>query len=182
MLRNRLRLKNRPGVALAVVAVSLVGLLAIMALAIDMGMMYSSRSEAQRVADAAALAGASAFLDPQYATPSAALMPARAQAYDYALQNYVLGELVDSSETNVTIDTNLRRVTVIMFRMLTQVPSYVAIGMWFVFQIVSGMGVFGGGSQGGGVAYMAHIGGFICGFVLVRFFAIGLQPKSYESY
>ena len=116
MLRNRLRLKNRPGVALAVVAVSLVGLLAIMALAIDMGMMYSSRSEAQRVADAAALAGASAFLDPQYATPSAALMPARAQAYDYALQNYVLGELVDSSETNVTIDTNLRRVTVIINR------------------------------------------------------------------
>jgi membrane associated rhomboid family serine protease len=75
-----------------------------------------------------------------------------------------------------------RRVTVIMFRMLTQVPSYVAIGMWFVFQIVSGMGVFGGGSQGGGVAYMAHIGGFICGFLLVRIFAIGLPPKSYESY
>ena len=33
-----------------------------------------------------------------------------------------------------------RRVTVIMFRALTQVPSYVAIGMWFVFQIVSGLG------------------------------------------
>src|SRR4029079_12066261 len=30
-----------------------------------------------------------------------------------------------------------RRVTVIMFRMLTQVPSYVAIGMWFVFQLIS---------------------------------------------
>jgi membrane associated rhomboid family serine protease len=50
--------------------------------------------------------------------------------------------------------------------------------MWFVFQIVSGLGLFGGGSQGGGVAYMAHIGGFICGLVLVRFFAIGLAPKS----
>jgi membrane associated rhomboid family serine protease len=75
-----------------------------------------------------------------------------------------------------------RRVTVIMFRMLTQVPSYVAIGMWFVFQIVSGLGLFGGGSQGGGVAYMAHIGGFVCGFLLVRFFAIGLPPKDYESY
>jgi membrane associated rhomboid family serine protease len=75
-----------------------------------------------------------------------------------------------------------RRVTVIMLRMLTQVPSYVAIGMWFVFQIVSGLGVFGGGSQGGGVAYMAHIGGFIWGLLLVRLFAIGLSPKSYESY
>jgi membrane associated rhomboid family serine protease len=66
-----------------------------------------------------------------------------------------------------------RRVTVIMFRMLTQVPSYVAIGMWFVFQLISGLGVFGGGSQTGGVAYAAHVGGFIAGLVLVKLFAVG---------
>jgi membrane associated rhomboid family serine protease len=66
-----------------------------------------------------------------------------------------------------------RRVTVIMLRMVTQVPSYVAIGMWFVFQLVAGMGVFGEGSQTGGVAYGAHIGGFIAGAVLIRLFAIG---------
>src|SRR5947207_971601 len=64
-----------------------------------------------------------------------------------------------------------RRVTVIMFRTLTQVPSYVAIGMWFLFQLVSGLGIFGGGSQAGGVAYAAHVGGFIAGLVLVRIFA-----------
>jgi membrane associated rhomboid family serine protease len=75
-----------------------------------------------------------------------------------------------------------RRVTVIMFRALTQVPSYVAIGMWFVFQLVSSLGMFGGGSQVGGVAYAAHIGGFIAGFLLIRVFAIGLAPRSYESY
>ncbi len=75
-----------------------------------------------------------------------------------------------------------RRVTVILFRTLTQVPSYVAIGMWFVFQIVSGIGMLGGEAQGGGVAYMAHIGGFVCGMLIVRLFAIGLPPKSYESY
>jgi len=66
-----------------------------------------------------------------------------------------------------------RRVTVIMFRMLTQVPSYVAIGMWFVFQLISGLGVFGGGSQTGGVAYAAHVGGFVAGLVLVKLFAVG---------
>src|SRR5262245_8301487 len=54
-----------------------------------------------------------------------------------------------------------RRVTVIMLRMITQVPAYVAIGMWFVFQLVSSLGMFGGGSQVGGVAYAAHIGGFV---------------------
>jgi membrane associated rhomboid family serine protease len=69
-----------------------------------------------------------------------------------------------------------------LFRMLTQVPSYVAIGMWFVFQLVSGLGIFGGGSQVGGVAYAAHIGGFIAGLLLVRVFAIGMAPRSYESY
>lgn len=75
-----------------------------------------------------------------------------------------------------------RRVTVIMFRTLTQVPSYVAIGMWFVFQLVSGLGMLGGGAQAGGVAYAAHVGGFIAGLLLVRVFAIGLPPRSYESY
>jgi membrane associated rhomboid family serine protease len=66
-----------------------------------------------------------------------------------------------------------RRVTVLLFRMVTQVPSYVAIGMWFLFQIISSLGVFGGGSQTGGVAYGAHIGGFIAGLVLVKLFAVG---------
>jgi membrane associated rhomboid family serine protease len=75
-----------------------------------------------------------------------------------------------------------RRVTVILFRALTQVPSYVAIGMWFVFQLISGLGMLGGGAQAGGVAYAAHVGGFVAGLLLVRIFAIGLAPRSYESY
>ena len=71
-----------------------------------------------------------------------------------------------------------RRVTVFLFRMLTQVPAYVAIGMWFVFQLISGLGLLGGGSQQGGVAYAAHIGGFIAGLVLVKFFTIGRTASS----
>ena len=66
-----------------------------------------------------------------------------------------------------------RRVTVILLRFLTQVPAYVAIGIWFAFQLISGLGFLGGGSQTGGVAYAAHIGGFLAGLVLVKFFAIG---------
>lgn len=69
-----------------------------------------------------------------------------------------------------------RRVTVILFRFLTEVPAYVAIGLWFAFQLVSGLGLLGGGSQLGGVAYAAHIGGFIAGVALVKFFMIGRQP------
>src|SRR6267142_2278056 len=66
-----------------------------------------------------------------------------------------------------------RRVTVIMFRFLTDVPAYVAIGIWFAFQLISGVGILGGGSQLGGVAYAAHIGGFVAGLVLVKVFTIG---------
>jgi membrane associated rhomboid family serine protease len=54
-----------------------------------------------------------------------------------------------------------RPVRVLMGGMLTNVPSYVMIGLWFVTQLVSG---FGG--QSDGVAYWAHIGGFVAGLVL----------------
>ncbi len=66
-----------------------------------------------------------------------------------------------------------RRVTVILFRFLTDVPAYVAIGVWFAFQLISGLGMLGGGSQQGGVAYAAHVGGFVAGLVLIKFFTIG---------
>ena len=66
-----------------------------------------------------------------------------------------------------------RRVTVILFRFLTDVPAWVAIGIWFAFQLISGLGMLGGGSQTGGVAYAAHVGGFIAGLVLIKFFEIG---------
>jgi len=70
-----------------------------------------------------------------------------------------------------------RRVTVLLFRFLTDVPAYVAIGIWFAFQLISGLGMFGGGSQQGGVAYGAHIGGFIAGLVLIKLFDIGRGPQ-----
>lgn len=66
-----------------------------------------------------------------------------------------------------------RRVTVILFRFLTDVPAYVAIGLWFAFQLISGLGILGGGNQQGGVAYAAHIGGFLAGLVLIKFFDSG---------
>ena len=72
-----------------------------------------------------------------------------------------------------------RRVTVFMLRFITQVPAYVAIGLWFLFQIISSLGAFGEGTQAGGVAYAAHIGGFIAGLVLIKFFAIGRDTDHY---
>ena len=72
-----------------------------------------------------------------------------------------------------------RRVTVILFRFLTDVPAYVAIGIWFAFQLISGLGILGGGSQAGGVAYAAHVGGFLAGLVLIKFFDRGKRQPAY---
>ena len=68
------------------------------------------------------------------------------------------------------------RVTVLISWFVTQVPAFVAIGLWFVFQLINGLGVLGSGSQAGGVAYAAHIGGFIAGLLLIKVFEIGRRP------
>jgi membrane associated rhomboid family serine protease len=65
-----------------------------------------------------------------------------------------------------------RQVTVLMLRVIVNVPGYMAVGLWFLFQLVSGLGILGG-TQTGGVAYGAHIGGFIAGAALARPFLIG---------
>jgi membrane associated rhomboid family serine protease len=51
------------------------------------------------------------------------------------------------------------------------VPGIVAVGMWFVFQVISGLGMLGGDQTG--VAFGAHIGGFIAGAALIKLFKIG---------
>jgi membrane associated rhomboid family serine protease len=69
-----------------------------------------------------------------------------------------------------------RRVRVILLRILTDVPGWVAVGLWFAFQVVSSLAVLGGGPSG--VAYGAHIGGFLAGLALAKPFMIGRpQPR-----
>ncbi len=58
------------------------------------------------------------------------------------------------------------RVTIVVLRFIPyQVPAIVAIGLWAVFQFIAGFGSFAETEQTGGVAYMAHIGGFIAGVI-----------------
>jgi membrane associated rhomboid family serine protease len=64
-----------------------------------------------------------------------------------------------------------RRINVLMLRTVVSVPAIVALGIWIVLQIISGAGSLG--SEGGGVAYAAHIGGFLAGMLLVKFFDKG---------
>jgi len=60
------------------------------------------------------------------------------------------------------------RVRVLVFNIIpTTVSAIVAIGFWFVFQIINGLGYLGG-TRGDGIAYAAHIGGFLFGFLGIR--------------
>lgn len=62
-----------------------------------------------------------------------------------------------------------RRVHAFFFLFRISIPAVIALGLWIAFQVVSGLGMLGG-EEGGGVAYAAHIGGFIAGFILIKFF------------
>ena len=58
------------------------------------------------------------------------------------------------------------RVRVLMGGMLTTVPAYVMIGLWIVLQFVNGFASIADTAQTDGVAYGAHVGGFIAGLIL----------------
>ncbi len=65
-----------------------------------------------------------------------------------------------------------KRVRVLFFLSILPVPAILAVGLWFVFQVVNGLGYLGGGETGG-VAYAAHIGGFVAGFITVKLWGAG---------
>jgi len=63
-----------------------------------------------------------------------------------------------------------KRVYLWIFLFIVPVPAFVAVGVWFAFQLIDGLGMLGG-QQTGDIAYAAHIGGFLFGLLLTRVFA-----------
>lgn len=71
-----------------------------------------------------------------------------------------------------------KRVRVLLFSFIIPLPAVVVIGLWFLLQVLSEAGAAG---ARGGVAYMAHIGGFIAGAILILFFSRQTtQPSVYQ--
>jgi membrane associated rhomboid family serine protease len=65
------------------------------------------------------------------------------------------------------------KVSVLMGRGVIPMSALVVIGFWIVLQLFSGIGSITNTADTGGVAYMAHIGGFIAGFALTFLFRAG---------
>ena len=62
------------------------------------------------------------------------------------------------------------QVSVLQGQRVIPVPALIVIGLWFVLQLFSSIGSIASEAQTGGVAYMAHIGGFIAGLALTFLF------------
>ena len=62
------------------------------------------------------------------------------------------------------------RIDVLMGFFIVPMPALIVIGLWFMLQLVSGLDSISNATNMGGVAYMAHLGGFLAGFLLTHFF------------
>jgi Flp pilus assembly protein TadG len=109
------------GSATVIVALTATGLMALLALGIDLGALYTARSEAQRAADAAALAGASAFLEYQQESARSVAME---RAMDFATSNDIRGRRI--APEDVTITVNLDSSTVRAHVRRTGLPTWFA--------------------------------------------------------
>jgi membrane associated rhomboid family serine protease len=81
-----------------------------------------------------------------------------------------------------------QKVRVLVAAWIVRLPALLVIGAWIGLQLLSGIGTMANmDASSGGVAYMAHIGGFAAGLVLTLFFrkrqrSIYLPPSSGSSY
>ena len=67
-------------------------------------------------------------------------------------------------------------VLTIVFYVLVPVPAFLFLGVWFLFQLWSGGLELTAPNEEGGVAFFAHVGGFVFGMLTVRLFAAGRRP------
>jgi len=56
----------------------------------------------------------------------------------------------------------------VVFVRVIPLPAWVILLQWIILQLISGVGTFG--AEGGGVAFWAHIGGFVAGLILIKLF------------
>ena len=70
------------------------------------------------------------------------------------------------------------RVLTLFFFVLREVPAVLLLGLWFVLQLVSGSQSLAHPQPGGGVAFFAHVGGFVFGALLVKLVAVRAPLRS----
>jgi len=116
---------KQKGFVLVVVAIMLIALVGFVALGVDTGALYSARTSAQEIADAAALAGAFTYIkDPESDSPAALAID---DALQVAISNTILGQAIAAGDVTITPDVPNRRVTVAV---TSSQPTYFARAIW----------------------------------------------------
>jgi Flp pilus assembly protein TadG len=118
-------LRDTRGVSIVLMAITIVATMSAVALAIDIGMLLNARTEAQRAADASALAGAAALIT----DPDDSAGEATALAIEYGARNTVMDIPVVVLPEDVDVDLARARVTVTVRRISargTAVPTWFA--------------------------------------------------------
>lgn len=69
----------------------------------------------------------------------------------------------------------IRTVVFFFFITFVRIPAVFLLGFWILLQFVSGLGSLGLAAQGGGVAYWAHIGGFVAGMAVVILYKLAVH-------
>ena len=70
----------------------------------------------------------------------------------------------------------------ILFFVIIEVPAYIFLGFWFLMQFWSGtLAVLGPAAKVGGVAFWAHVGGFVAGFLLLLVFLPGQAKERWQK-
>ncbi|MGH9767687.1 MAG: rhomboid family intramembrane serine protease [Blastocatellia bacterium] len=71
-------------------------------------------------------------------------------------------------------------VRVFLWGRIVVMPALIVIGLWGLLQFASGFGSLSNIGESGGVAYMAHVGGFVAGIVLVFLFRNRAEPPRFR--
>jgi len=71
---------------------------------------------------------------------------------------------------------------IFIFVSFFEFPAWLVILEWFALQLLSGLGALAVPSAGGGVAFFAHIGGFVCGLLLIRLLMLGKSTVPYDAW
>jgi membrane associated rhomboid family serine protease len=66
---------------------------------------------------------------------------------------------------------------------LVRIPAWIFLGLWFLYQLIeASFRLFSASANGGGVAFFAHVGGFICGLLVARLLARAGQAAPGEQW
>lgn len=70
----------------------------------------------------------------------------------------------------------IRTLVILIFIQIVRIPAYYYLGFWFLYQLVMGMVTLTGISSG--VAFWAHIGGFVAGLLFIKPFGAKVKPRA----